>query len=83
MRRPIKIVLLVAGMLGVFLAFAAGAAAQTGTTPGGAPPAVVAPLAPVAAALKVDSGDTAWLLTSSALVLLMTPGLAFFYGGLV
>jgi ammonium transporter, Amt family len=30
-----------------------------------------------------DSGDTAWLLTSSALVLLMTPGLAFFYGGLV
>ena len=31
----------------------------------------------------IDSGDTAWVLTSSALVLLMTPGLAFFYGGLV
>ncbi|MDA0815171.1 MAG: ammonium transporter [Chloroflexi bacterium] len=31
----------------------------------------------------MDSGDTAWLLTSSALVLLMTPGLAFFYGGMV
>ncbi len=31
----------------------------------------------------VNSGDTAWLLASSALVLLMTPGLAFFYGGLV
>lgn len=30
----------------------------------------------------LDSGHTAWLLTSSALVLLMTPGLAFFYGGL-
>jgi Amt family ammonium transporter len=30
----------------------------------------------------LDSGNTAWLLTSSALVLLMTPGLAFFYGGL-
>ena len=30
----------------------------------------------------IDSGDTAWVLTSSALVLLMTPGLAFFYGGL-
>ncbi len=30
-----------------------------------------------------DSGDTSWLLVSSALVLLMTPGLAFFYGGLV
>ena len=32
--------------------------------------------------LVVDTGDTAWLLVSSALVLLMTPGLAFFYGGL-
>ena len=30
----------------------------------------------------IDTGDTAWVLTSSALVLLMTPGLAFFYGGL-
>ncbi|NCD70858.1 ammonium transporter [Mucilaginibacter agri] len=32
---------------------------------------------------KIDSGDTAWLLTATALVLLMTPGLAFFYGGMV
>src|SRR5688500_8391097 len=31
----------------------------------------------------IDSGDTAWLLVSTALVLLMTPGLAFFYGGMV
>jgi Amt family ammonium transporter len=31
----------------------------------------------------IDTGDTAWVLISSALVLLMTPGLAFFYGGLV
>src|SRR3990172_8762856 len=31
----------------------------------------------------IDSGDTAWVLISSALVMLMTPGLAFFYGGLV
>ena len=30
-----------------------------------------------------DSGDTAWMLISAALVLLMTPGLAFFYGGMV
>jgi ammonium transporter, Amt family len=37
-----------------------------------------------AAQSKIDSGDTAWLLTSSALVLLMTaPGLALFYGGMV
>jgi len=33
--------------------------------------------------LKNDTGDTAWLLISTALVMLMTPGLAFFYGGMV
>jgi Amt family ammonium transporter len=32
---------------------------------------------------KVDSGDTSWLLISAALVMLMTPGLALFYGGMV
>ncbi len=31
----------------------------------------------------LDSGNTAWMLTSASLVLLMTPGLAFFYGGMV
>ena len=31
----------------------------------------------------INSGDTAWVLIASALVLLMTPGLAFFYGGMV
>ena len=31
----------------------------------------------------IDSGDTAWLLVATALVMFMTPGLAFFYGGLV
>ncbi|HKY58843.1 MAG TPA: ammonium transporter [Aeromicrobium sp.] len=31
----------------------------------------------------MDTGDTAWLLASTALVLLMAPGLAFFYGGMV
>lgn len=35
------------------------------------------------AASAVSSGDTAWLLVSSALVMLMTPALGFFYGGLV
>jgi ammonium transporter, Amt family len=33
--------------------------------------------------LELNSGDTAWMLTSAALVLLMTPGLALFYGGMV
>ena len=31
----------------------------------------------------MNAGDTAWMLASSALVLLMAPGLAFFYGGMV
>ena len=51
--------------------------------------APAAPAAPAAAAVaevvkKLDSGDTAWMLTSTALVLMMTiPGLALFYGGMV
>ena len=32
---------------------------------------------------EINTGDTAWMLVSTALVMLMTPGLAFFYGGLV
>jgi ammonium transporter, Amt family len=36
-----------------------------------------------AAASSLDTGDTAWLLAASALVLLMAPGLALFYGGMV
>jgi Amt family ammonium transporter len=42
-----------------------------------APAAVAAPTG------GLNTGDQAWMLASSALVLLMTPGLAFFYGGLV
>ncbi len=59
----------------VGLILADGALAQT-----------AAPAAPAAAppAPKLDSGDTAWMLTSTALVLMMTiPGLALFYGGMV
>ncbi len=33
--------------------------------------------------MHIDTGNTAWVLASAALVLLMTPGLAFFYGGMV
>ncbi len=47
-----------------------------------APPAAAA--AAAVAEAKVDSGDTAWMLTSTALVLMMTvPGLALFYAGMV
>ncbi len=47
--------------------------------------ALIAPATDVTTVTDVtlDTGDTAWLLMSAALVLLMTPGLAFFYGGMV
>src|SRR4030067_307549 len=43
------------------------------------------PMAAAAAegAAKIDTGDTAWMMISTALVMLMTPGLALFYGGMV
>lgn len=39
--------------------------------------------AAAAAAPTIDKGDTAWMIVATALVLLMTPGLALFYGGMV
>ncbi len=70
----------------------AGATAATTAPAAGAPPTGAAPPASSAAAPAgapapaphLDSGDTAWMLTSTALVLLMTiPGLALFYAGMV
>ena len=50
----------------------------------GAPEIAPAAAPSAAAAAKIDKGDTAWILTCSALVLMMTiPGLFLFYGGLV
>src|SRR6202035_3465750 len=52
--------------------------------PAAAPAADAAAAAPAAAAAVPNKGDTAWMLVSSALVLMMSvPGLALFYGGLV
>ncbi len=62
-----------AAVIGLIIFTGAAGAARAGEE-GGA-------VAPVQA--SVDSGDTAWVLVSAALVMLMTPGLAFFYGGLV
>ena len=63
------------------VAVAPAPAAESVAAPAAAPapaPAAAAPAAP-----KVDSGDTAWMLTSTLLVILMIiPGLALFYGGL-
>jgi len=46
-------------------------------------PAAIAQDAAAAPPPEIDTGTTAWMLTSTALVLLMIPGLALFYGGLV
>src|SRR3954454_18203260 len=62
---------------------AASALAQTAAPTADAPASAAAPAA-AAAASAINSGDTAWMLTSTALVLMMTiPGLALFYGGMV
>ena len=88
---------IVAALLGALLVLiVAEVRAQTPapTPPVPAAPAPAAPApaaapgvpaaAPAPAPPKIDTGDTAWVLTSSALVLLMTaPGLFLFYGGLV
>ena len=61
----------------------AGSPAAAGASVGDTNPAGAA-AAPAAAEPKVDTGDTAWMLTSTALVLMMTiPGLALFYAGMV
>jgi Amt family ammonium transporter len=71
-RLPMILILLCALALTAGMAFA--------QSPAPAP----APAAPAPAAPKIDTGDTAWVLVSCALVLLMTaPGLALFYGGMV
>jgi Amt family ammonium transporter len=60
---------------------AAPVAAQQAPAPATPEPTASASAAPPP---KIDSGDTAWMLTSAALVLMMTaPGLALFYGGMV
>jgi Amt family ammonium transporter len=45
--------------------------------------ALIPPGAPRPGGGPINEGDTAWMLTASALVLIMTPGLSFFYGGMV
>jgi len=69
-------------------AFAQGAPAPDAAPPAATEAAPADAAAPAATATpappKIDSGDTAWMITSSALVLMMTiPGLALFYGGMV
>ncbi len=65
-------------------AFTAALATGIAYAQDAAPAAAEAVAAAVAETPKIDTGDTAWMLTSTALVLMMTiPGLALFYGGMV
>ena len=75
MKRCVMSLILVVVLLGLGVAMA-----QEAPAPSGAPGVVVQAPAPPA---KNDPGDTAWVLVSTALVMLMTPGLALFYGGMV
>ena len=73
-------------MLLLTLAMPVLALADEQAAPQAASVEVAAPEAAPAAAPeppKVDTGDTSWVLISTALVMLMTPGLALFYGGMV
>src|SRR4030095_3304815 len=77
------IIIALAVLVMVFTVIAIISAQEQTAPPAEAAPAPTAEAAP-APPPKVDSGDTAWLLTSSALVLAMTaPGLALFYCGMV
>ena len=78
---PMLLMAMLAGLSGQHHAFAQEAAGNP-AEPG---PAAAVGNAPDTAApvSTVTTGDTAWMLMSAALVLLMTPGLALFYGGLV
>jgi len=83
MKRWMVVVVLLLSIALVGVAIAEEEKAPLGSATG----TQVAPIAQGAQApeapLKIDPGDTAWLLISTALVMLMTPGLAFFYGGMV
>src|SRR5437867_7745579 len=45
--------------------------------------ALLRPAPPAVTGGPINAGDVAWMLTATGLVLLMTPGLSFFYGGMV
>jgi Amt family ammonium transporter len=67
--KPRKIVLSVILIIILILTFFSNLIFQNSTTP--------------SEIAKFDTGDTAWMIMATALVLLMTPGLGFFYGGMV
>ena len=77
MKNLVWSMLLLLGSSALLIAQDATPAADVAPTADVTPAVVAEPVA------KIDSGDTAWMIVATGLVLLMTPGLAFFYGGLV
>ena len=72
-RRSLPALLLTAAFLVVCIAAFGQDSQSAALNASSAPPAP----------LKLDTGDTAWMLVATAFVMLMTPGLALFYGGMV
>ena len=78
MKKILSVLMCLAMLAGGAALYAQDAGAQAPEAPAAAPEGAAAPAPP-----KVDTGDTAWVLVSTAMVLLMTaPGLALFYGGM-
>ena len=83
MKRILPVLLCLAMLAGGAALYAQDAGAQAPAAPAPAAPAAAPEAAPAPAPPKIDTGDTAWVLVSTALVLLMTaPGVALFYGGM-
>src|SRR4051812_16778238 len=75
-------------LLVAILLLCTSARGQTTPAPAAGPtapstPAVEVPSTCEPMGTKADTGDTAWMLTSTALVMVMMPGLALFYAGMV
>src|SRR5512139_3381545 len=79
MKRSFLLVGSLSILLILFTAFASASDAPMQLAQSGETTAASAAPAPP----KIDTGDTTWVLASTAMVMLMTPGLALFYGGMV
>jgi Amt family ammonium transporter len=85
MKKLVSLTVLISLLIFAGLAFAEDAKTTEAPAPAASAPAAVseAPAVAAPAAPKIDTGDTAWMIVATALVMLMTiPGLALFYGGL-
>jgi len=84
MKRFVSLIVFISLLIIAGMAFAEETKPAEAPAPAAvAAPAAEAPVVAAPAAPKIDTGDTAWMIVATALVMLMTiPGLALFYGGL-